>query len=145
MKTDPGKYDDILQRSHPVSQKHPPMDRLVRAAQFSPFAALTGYDVAVREAGRLTERFVELEEYERSILDEKMWQLKQQLLEHNKGNQSEYPRVTITYFQPDACKDGGDYVQFCGSLRRIDEQRRMLIMTSGKELDWKYIFAIETD
>ena len=74
-----GKYVDILFLPYPVSKKHPPMDRLVRAAQFSPFAALNGYDAAIREMRRLTDRFVELEEDEKAVLDGKLQQLKQKM------------------------------------------------------------------
>ena len=141
-----GKYADILFLPHPVSKKHPPMDRGVRAAQFSPFAALTGYEEAIQETGRLTDRFVELEEYERSLLDQALQQLKQRLQErqqqlHQHEHQdpqqrsdSEWPMVVITYFRPDARKEGGSYVQISGAVRRIDEYKRALIMADGQEI-----------
>ena len=143
MKTKSGKYDDIIHLPHHVSTKHPPMDPLVRAAQFSPFAALTGYDAAIQETGRQTDRFVELEEYEKSLLDEALQQLKQQLQEYFEKNRSdiclgksrsEWPAVSITYFQPDARKEGGAYVQISGAVRRIDEHRRVLVMADGEEI-----------
>lgn len=123
---DRGKYADILFLPHPVSKKHPPMDRSVRAAQFSPFAALTGYDAAIRETGRLTDRFVELEECEKALLDEKLQQVRLRL--------SERPTITVTYFQPDDQKEGGAYVQISGAVRRIDEHKRVLIMVDGTEI-----------
>ena len=143
---DRGKYADILFLSHPVSKKHPPMDRSVRAAQFSPFAALTGYEAAIQETGRLTDRFVELEEYERSLLDQALQQLKQRLQEHQQQlhqheqqdpqqrSDSEWPMVVITYFRPDTRKEGGAYVQISGAVRRIDEYKRALIMVDGQEI-----------
>ena len=88
---DRSKYVDILFLPHPVSKKHPPMDRSVRAAQFSPFAALTGYEAAIQETRRLTDRFVELEEYERALLDQTLKRLRQCLqarLEQNSAKQS---------------------------------------------------------
>ena len=139
-----GKYADILFLPHPVSKKHPPMDRSVRAAQFSPFAALTGYEAAIQETGRLTDRFVELEEYERSLLDQTLQQLKQRLQYQQQQYQqqqyqqqqddSEWPMVVITYFRPDPRKEGGSYVQISGAVRRIDEYKRALIMVDGQEI-----------
>jgi len=102
------------------------MDRSVRAAQFSPFAALTGYEAAIRETGRLTDRFVELEEYEKALLDEKLQQVRLCLPER--------PTVTVTYFQPDEQKEGGAYVQTSGAVRRIDEHKRVLVMVDGMEI-----------
>lgn len=136
---DRGKYVDILFLPHPVSKKHPPMDHSVRAAQFSPFAALTGYEAAIREMERMTERFVELEEYEKSLLDQNLQQLKQQLQECSKQNcaeqnHSQWPMITVTYFQPDTRKEGGTYVEICGAVRRIDEYRRLLVMEDGAEI-----------
>ena len=139
-----GKYADILFLPHPVSKKHPFMDRSVRAAQFSPFAALTGYEAAIQETGRLTDRFVELEEYERSLLDQTLQQLKQRLQErqhqyqqqqyHQQQDDSVWPMVVITYFRPDPRKEGGSYVQISGAVRRIDEYKRALIMVDGQEI-----------
>lgn len=127
---DRGKYADILFHPHPVSKKHPPMDRSVRAAQFSPFAALTGYDAAIRETGRLTDRFVELEEDDKAVLDEKLQQVKW----HLDQKRTESLIVTITYFQPDERKDGGEYKRICGNVKRIDEQERVLVMGDGQKI-----------
>ena len=148
---DRSKYVDILFLPHPVSKKHPPMDRSVRAAQFSPFAALTGYEAAIQETGRLTDRFVELEEYEKSLLDQTLQQLKQCLQECSKQsgaeqNHSRWPMVTVTYFQPDDRKEGGAYVEICGAVRRIDEFRRVLIMEDGGEIRLDLVISlIKTD
>lgn len=129
-----GKYADILFLPHPVSKTHPPMDRSVRAAQFSPFAALTGYEAAIQETGRLTDRFIELEEYEKSLLDQSLQQLKLRLQACSKQEQAEWPIVVITYFRPDARKEGGSYVQISGAVRRIDEYGRRLVMVDGSEI-----------
>ncbi|MBQ1931360.1 MAG: hypothetical protein II347_04360 [Lachnospiraceae bacterium] len=141
---DRSKYVDILFLPHPVSKKHPPMDRSVRAAQFSPFAALTGYEAAIQETRRLTDRFVELEEYERALLDQTLKRLRQCLQarsEQNNAiqscaeqNHSRLPVITVTYFQPDARKEGGTYVEFCGPVRWIDEYKRVLVMEDGTEI-----------
>ena len=93
------KYDDIIGLPHPVSVKHPRMAREDRAAQFSPFAALTGYDAAISETQRLTEKRRELDENKKAELDAKMADLVRQLDEH--------PTVRITYFKEDDRKDGG--------------------------------------
>ena len=93
------KYSDIIDLPHHVSTKHPHMSPEDRAAQFSPFAALTGYDDAIRETGRLTERRVELDDEELARLDEKFHILQEHL--------EEQPVVRFTYFKPDMRKEGG--------------------------------------
>ena len=94
-----GNYDDIIDLPHHVSETHPPMSRADRAAQFSPFAALTGYDAAVRETARMTERRIELDEGVKAELNARL----NCILEHL----SEHPQVSITYFMPDEKKSGG--------------------------------------
>ena len=91
-----GAYDDIIHLPHHVSQTRPRMSAADRAAQFSPFAALTGYGAAVTEAGRLTDQRIELTESEKETLNERLLLLREQL--------AEPPEVTITYFQPDEKK-----------------------------------------
>ena len=137
MSTDTHRYNDIIHLPHHVSKKHPQMSLLDRAAQFSPFAALTGYDAAIQETGRLTDTFVELEEYEKALLDEKIQILKAHLPER--------PTVTVTYFQPDAKKEGGAYVEYTGAVRRIDEHRRVLVMMDGIEVEMDVICGMEWD
>ena len=133
---DPHRYDDILHLPHHVSRKHPQMAMIDRAAQFSPFAALTGYDAAIRETGRLTERFVELEESDREVLDQRLQLIKSRLGEH--------PTVSITYFQPDAKKEGGSYLCVRGPIKKIDEYRRTVTMMDGTEVPFSYIAQIES-
>ena len=84
-----GKYDDIINLPHPTSRKRPRMSVQDRAAQFSPFAALTGYDAAIRETARLTEERIELNEYEQAVLDQRITLLQEHL--------KDLPEVTITY------------------------------------------------
>lgn len=117
-------YEDILYMPHHVSTKHPPMPASDRAAQFSPFAALTGHDAAIQETGRLTDIQVEQSEELRALLDRK-----QQYLAT-----LEQPEVTVTYFLPDGRKDGGAYVAATGRLKRIDPVERVLILVGGQSI-----------
>ena len=96
-----GQYDDIIRLPHPDSPKHPRMSLYDRAAQFSPFAALTGHSAAIAETGRLTDRRVELDEYEMARVDAELQRF-QELLPGR-------PTASITYFVPDERKDGGSY------------------------------------
>lgn len=130
-------YDDIINRSHPVSKKHPPMPLIDRAAQFAPFAALTGYGDAVKETARLTDRRKELEEYEKDALSEKLCLIAAQI--------EECPEITITYFQPDGKKDGGIYLTVTGCIKKMDDFNRVIIMTDGSRIAMEEIFEIESD
>ena len=121
-----GKYDDIIHLPHHVSQTHPQMPMHDRAAQFSPFAALTGYGAVIRETGRLTETRPGLDEDARDELNRRLTLLAT-LLERR-------PMVTLTYFQPDARKEGGACLTITGIVRKIDEYRRMLIMENGRQI-----------
>ena len=120
------KYDDIIDLPHHVSATRPRMSMIDRAAQFSPFAALTGYDAAIKETGRLTDRRIELSEDERIVLDRK-----QQILLDYIGDR---PEVSITYFVPDERKDGGAYVTVTGRVKRMDEIERLLILVDGTKI-----------
>ena len=113
-------YADIIDLPHHVSTRHPQMPMEKRAAQFSPFAAMVGHDAAIRETARLTEEQLELTEDAKAIIDGKL----QMIRAHIK----EQPEVTVTYFQPDEKKSGGAYVTVTGFTRKIDEQRRLLIL-----------------
>ena len=113
-------YDDIIHLPHHRSKKHAPMPIIDRAAQFSPFAALTGHDAAIKETARLTDRKIELDEYEIAILDEKLQQIKEKLPMN--------PEITVTYFQPDVRKDGGEYRTISGKVKKMDEYAKSIIM-----------------
>lgn len=113
------RYDDVINRQHPTSKKHPRMSNINRAAQFAPFAALTGYEEYIEETARLTDRRIELSEYDIEELNAKL----NFIQEHIK----ERPEVTITYFQPDERKEGGAYITVTGKVRRIDEVNRVLV------------------
>ncbi len=116
-------YDDIISLPHHQSTKHGHMPVADRAAQFSPFAALTGHDAAIKETARLTDRRIELDEYGKTAIDEKLRILRERLEEH--------PAVTVTYFVPDSRKTGGAYRQKSGQIKRIDEYERGIIFTDG--------------
>lgn len=130
-----GKYDDIINMERPVSLKHPRMPISDRAAQFAPFAALTGYDDAIDETGRYTCDMAELSDDAREILDRK-----QAFLLHVIG---EKPEITVTYFVPDAKKSGGEYRKISGRLKTIDEYRRELVLFGGTHISVDMIRAIE--
>lgn len=130
-----GKYDDILYLPHPVSKKHPPMSIHDRAAQFSPFAALTGHSAAIDETARLTERKIELNEERKAELDRK-WQ-------YLSENIASRPRVKITYFIPDEKKEGGLYTTVEGRLKKVDSYKGMLVLEDGTEIYYNHIFEVE--
>lgn len=125
-KRDIHRYDDMLTLPHPVSKKHPPMARMNRAAQFAPFAALTGYEDAVRESARLTDQRQELEEDSRELLDEELQKICVSIQKH--------PGVTVTYFVPDQKKEGGSYVTYTGKLKRIDRCMQQLVFEDGTRI-----------
>ena len=110
------RYDDIIHLPHHVSNVHPPMAISVRAAQFLPFAALSGFEGAIRETGRLTEQRVELEEAD--------------LARHPKGAR----QVKITFFVPDERKEGGTYITVTGGLKRVDTDAGTLVMQDGRRI-----------
>lgn len=131
-----GPYDDIVDLPHPTSMKHPRMPLADRAAQFSPFAALTGHEAAIRETARLTDRRVELDEDEKAALDRKLRLLTEHLAER--------PPVRITYFQADQRKDGGSYEIAEGSMKKVDEIARMVVLTDGRRIPIEDIYEIES-
>lgn len=128
-------YDDIIHLPHHVSGTHPHMAILDRAAQFSPFAALTGYDAAVRETARLTDERVELDEYMKDVLSHKLKIIADRIKEH--------PEIEITYFQPDDKKEGGAYVTAIGVAKKIDEYERTVLMTEGIVIPIDEIISID--
>ncbi|MEG2404916.1 MAG: hypothetical protein RSC01_08340 [Oscillospiraceae bacterium] len=130
-------YDDIINLPHHVSTAHPQMSILDRAAQFSPFAALTGYDDAVKETARLTDTKIELDEYEKTILNERL-RLVADCIE-------EYPEITITYYKPDSRKNGGAYITVTGCVKKIDDFEKTVYMTDGMVISIEEIFEIESD
>ena len=132
-----GKYDDTINLPHPTSQKRPRMSVQDRAAQFSPFAALTGYDAAIRETARLTEERIELNEYEQAVLDQRIILLQEHL--------KDLPEVTITYFQPDERKEGGKYRSLTGAVKKIDSYERQLVLADKSKIPIESILNLESE
>lgn len=130
------EYEDIIHLPHHVSQTHPRMSIRDRAAQFSPFAALNGYDAVLQETARRTQSKRELDESEIAALDAKLQYLRAHL--------SESPRVTITYFQHDPHKTGGAYQTVSGVLQTIDLRMRMLILEGERYVPIDELSAIES-
>jgi len=128
-------YDDIIHLPHHVSATHPHMAAIDRAAQFSPFAALTGYDAAIKETARLTDKRVELDESMKDTLSNNLQMIADRLKEH--------PEIAITYFQPDAKKNGGAYVTVINTVKKIDVYERIVVMTDGKVIPVDEIISID--
>ena len=114
---------DIINLPHHVSRNHPQMPLAARAAQFAPFAALTGYDVVIHETARLTEGQVELEEYDNERLNRKFAELMTILDCH--------PEITVSYFKPDERKAGGAYAAVSGHVKKIDSYEQYMEMEDG--------------
>ena len=128
-------YNDIINLPHHVSPTRPQMSMMDRAAQFSPFAALTGYDAAIKETGRLTDEKIELGEEELSILNIKFQLLVDSL--------DEEPEVNITYFKPDDRKAGGAYLTASGTVKKIDDFERIIFMKNGTKIPMDDVLSIE--
>ena len=127
-------YEDIIHLPHPTSKKHPRMSTHDRAAQFAPFAALTGYDSSIAEAARLTDRRIELDEHSQEELNEKLNLIQEHLLDQ--------PEITVTYFQPDRKKTGGAYVTFTGCVRKVDAVEQVLVFHNAKKIPIENILDI---
>ena len=132
-----GKYEDILHLPHPDSPKHPRMSLYDRAAQFSPFAALTGLDAALRETARLTDQRITLDEYEQAALDETLQTVRDAL------TKKEHPTVEVCYFVPDTRKAGGAYCTVTGVVKKMAEFEGLLIMADGTEVPMGEISVLE--
>ena len=130
-------YEDMLELSHPVSKIHPQMPRRDRAAQFAPFAALTGYEEAVREAARLTEEKMILDEDSKEQLDWKLRRLQEKV--------KEKPAITVTYFLKDEKKKGGKYVTVTGVLKKIDSYTQQFILENGEEIPVEDMVSLNLD
>ena len=120
------KYDDMLNLPYPFKSDRPRMSRVNRAAQFSPFAALTGYDDAVRETARLTETRPELDDEQKAAINEVLSELA--------SRAPERPEAEIVFFQPDERKAGGRYTTKRGHVRRIDEVNREIFFADGERV-----------
>ena len=128
------RYDDLLDLPHPVSQTHPRMSAHDRAAQFSPFAALTGHSAAMEETARLTDRKLEPSELQLEELNANLLYIQSHIREK--------PAVRITYFVPDARKSGGEYLSKSGRVRRIDEGAQTLLLTDDTRIPLDDILSL---
>lgn len=128
-------YDDIIHLPHHVSKTRPHMAAIDRAAQFSPFAALTGHGAAIKETARLTDDRIELDEYMKGVLSDRLQIITDRLKEHTE--------IAITYFQPDTKKNGGTYVTAISTVKKIDEYERFVVMTDGSVIPIDEIINIE--
>lgn len=125
---------ELLEMERPVSARHAPMRQCDRAAQFAPFAALSGFDETVQEAGRLTQAQIELAENEREALNDALVRLAARL--------PEQPEVRLTYFQPDAKKSGGTYRTILTRVRRLDANAQVLVLTDGTRIPFDALLSI---
>ena len=128
------RYDEIINLPHHVSTTRPQMPLSDRAAQFAPFAALTGYDSAIKETGRLTDERIELDEETLAALDRK-YQLLMDTLD-------DAPEVTIIYFQPDERKAGGQYVSATGTVKKVDTFGRRILLQDGTRIPLDSVYDL---
>ncbi|MBQ6215108.1 MAG: hypothetical protein IJJ67_06795 [Oscillospiraceae bacterium] len=133
-----GKYDDIIDLPHPVSEKHPHMSMYDRAAQFSPFDALTGYSESIDETARTTDRRLELSDEKKALLDERIAALKELCAKARSARfycdeDACFPKITVTYFVPDkelhkrSRKTGGSFLKYTGTARTADTLQGFLV------------------
>ena len=134
-----GKYDDIINLDRPVSRKHSPMPMEERAAQFSPFAALTGYEDVIAEAARLTAEQIELDEDARQELDRELTRLAQRI---ETGGPTE---AELTWFVPDGLKLGGEYLTRRVRIRRVDQTYRLLELEDRSLIEIARILNLRLD
>ena len=132
-----GPYDDILSLPHHISATRPHMSAIDRAAQFSPFAALTGYDAVIKETARSTVDRIELEEDAKAVINDWLRMLKEQINKH--------ANVSITYFKKDNKKDGGEYVTISSRVKKIDEFMGVVALSDGMIIPFEDIFRIDGD
>ncbi len=133
-KKDKQSYDDIINLPHHVSGNREHMSVLDRAAQFSPFAALTGFEGAIKETARLTDERIELDEAEKTVLDEKLRIVQEQI--------SRQQEIEITFFKSDELKAGGAYISVRGAVKKIDNQKRVVVLQDGKRIPIEDIMDI---
>ena len=131
------KYDDMLPLPRPVSTAHPPMPLIDRAAQFSPFAALTGFEAAVLEAARLTEARPELDESRKEQLNACLQMLKAHI--------GEQPQAEICYFKPDERKAGGACITVTGAVKKVDDFTGRVTMADGTVIPMEDILNIKAE
>ncbi len=127
-------FDDIINLPHPEPKHHQRMSMLGRAAQFSPFAALTGYDASVREEARLTDKQLSVGDDMAEELNRRMAVIREHLSEH--------PLVTITYFVPDNHKSGGQYHTITGHIEKINDYEQTILLENSQPIAIRYIMEL---
>lgn len=132
---DEHRYDDMIDLPHHQSAERAHMPLHDRAAQFAPFAALTGHEEAIKETARLTDEKITLDETAIEEINEKFAEIA--------GKLPEKRTVAITYFKPDAKKSGGAYLTDVGTIKRIDETEKIIIMDNGIKIAMEQIVGIE--
>lgn len=132
-----GKYDDIINLPRHISKKHPQMSLKARSAQFAPFAALTGYDDAIKETSRFTDERRELNEEMTVILNEKLKKIQEKICEK--------PKIELTYFIKDLKKNGGEYVTITGKVKKIDSNKQVIVFENNEEINIADIVEILLD
>ena len=131
------QYDDIINLPHHISKKHPQMSLYARSAQFAPFAALTGYEEAVKETARETNERIDIEDELKSILDGKLQIILEQIKNH--------PEISITYFIADSKKNGGEYVTVTGLVKKVDLYNQYVYLIDNTEIPINEIIDISGD
>lgn len=131
------QYDDIINLPHHISKKHPQMSLYARSAQFAPFAALTGYEEAVKETARETNERIDIEDELKSILDGKLQIILEQIKNH--------PEISITYFIADSKKNGGEYVTVTGLVKKVDLYNQYIYLIDNTEIPINEIIDISGD
>lgn len=130
------KYNDIIDMPHHQSAKRHGMSMIDRAAQFSPFAALTGHSAALQETARLTDNRTELDEGEKAIINEKLQMIMNVIAEE--------PEAVVTHFEPDSKKSGGAYLNTVGRIKKIDTFKHEIAMTDGRIIPVEHIRDIQS-
>ena len=133
-----GPYDDIINMPHHVSKKHPRMPVSKRAAQFQPFSALSGYEEAIHEVNRVTDRKIELDELQKEAIDQVLQKIVYMLKLSNVK-----PHISVKYFVPDLSKDGGEYDFVIGQVKKVNAYQHELIMESGEIIPIDEILQLE--
>lgn len=137
MDTEKNPYADIIHLPHHKAQNRPHMSMYDRAAQFSPFAALTGFEGVIAETGRLTDQKVELSESEKVLLDQKLTLIDDVIQDKH------HPEITVVYFVPDYLKDGGAYQEYTGKVRQIDTTKRKVVFLAENDRSAGYTVCVD--
>lgn len=145
MNNQPDKpYDDIIDLPHPTSARHPRMSLNDRAAQFAPFAALTGHEEAIEETARLTDRPIALTDEAKEALDRTLRRLADRLSAGEGRAEAPAPTVTATYFVPDSRKEGGVYRTVIGRVAEVDELKRELVLEGGQRIRFSRLYSLKS-